>query len=149
MLRVNVIVLAVATTLACKRAARNDVAAVYHEPPALLVQASERVPPADATELFPKIYGKTLSRGMKGRLAQGQAPFSGYGWTFYSSDYRDTGTSLEMMSWEKTNAFERKLLHGRSPGEVIRVWDCSKTIEPSEPCRVDDYTVFGQPPDHV
>lgn len=68
--------------------------------------------------------------------------FSGYAHTFYSDDGYDTGTALEMKTWDKTNAYERRILSGRKAGDVVRVWSCEERRKKGQ-CTVFDEHVFG------
>jgi len=87
---------------------------------------------------------KIIRKGEGPAIGKDDPAFSGYGWTFYTDDGFDTGTSLELMTWEKTNEYERAILSGRSASDVVRVWDCAKRTKLNE-CTVSDYQLLSLP----
>jgi hypothetical protein len=142
--RALIAALPVAIILCCRRepapiAAGKGVGAPRRQ----LVTASDRVPPKDAIDLGDGLSLKLIREGSGPVVGRPGTDFSGYGFTFFSDDGYDTGTSLEMKTWDKTNDLERRILGGRKGGDTLRLWNCARRTKMNQ-CVVSDYMVFGR-----
>jgi hypothetical protein len=139
----NVVIIAafIGALLGCERRSTDVI------PPAprnvQLLSPTDRQPPRDAIPGRDKTWVKLIKKGSGPPVGRNSGDFSGYGYTFYSDDGFDTGTALEMKSWENTPVAERALFAGRNAGDVLRLWDCSSRASKGQ-CQVFDYTIFGR-----